>query len=616
MRNPETEALDQFDHKPYCRTLTQLPGVYKMLDASGKIIYVGKAANLKKRVSSYFNKQQDTGKTGSLVRQIHGIDVIVTNTPGEALLLESNLIKELKPRYNIVFRDDKSYPYIHLSLDHDFPRLSFYRGARKGKGRYFGPYPGAGAARQTISLAQKIFQIRPCSDSFFQNRSRPCLQFQIKRCSAPCVGLIGKAEYAEAVAHGTLFLEGKNEEVIQVLTRPMQRAAEVHDYERAAYYRDQIYALRKIQEQQHINSASGEMDIIGCSTCQDQACVQVFMIRNGRNLGNKAYFPSHAREAGQAEILSAFLSHYYLGRDRYIPPEILLSHAPDDESILSKGLSHQAGKSVSLGHRLRGERAQWVKMAVKNAEIALQQRINSKESVQNRLAALQEVLKLEETPSWIECFDISHTGGEATVAACVVYGHDGPIKSAYRRFNIEGGKAGDDYSAMRQTIERRYTRVRKEEGRLPDLVLVDGGRGQVNIAKAVLLELQLDEIPILGIAKGPTRKPGFETLVLSTTDRAFNLPSGSAALHLLQEVRDEAHRFAITGHQRARGNQRRHSSLEQITGIGSKRRQQLLRHFGGIQGVERAGIEDLVKVPGINKNLATKIYQTLHYQTV
>ena len=583
-----------------------------MLDHEGTVIYVGKAANLKKRVSSYFGRSHDSAKTRSMVAQVSGIEVTVTNTEGEALLLENNLIKELKPRYNILFRDDKSYPYLHLSHEHDYPRLSFYRGARKYKGRYFGPYPNAGAARQTLNLAQKIFQIRQCDDVFFRNRSRPCLQYQIKRCTAPCVGLIDKEEYAESIRHTTLFLEGKNEDVIRVLTRPMQAASEAHDYERAAYYRDQIVALRKIQEQQHINIDRGEMDIVGCSIEAGTACVQVFMIRDGRNLGNKTIFPSHTREADHADVVSAFLSQYYLGRDRNIPPEILVSHQPLDGSLISQGLSQQAGRAVHLSTPSRGERSKWVNMAVKNAEIALQQRIASKQSIESRFAALQVALGLDEVPARIECFDISHTGGEATVASCVVYGIEGAVKSAYRRFNIEGVSAGDDYAAMRQVIERRYTRVRKEEGVLPDLMLIDGGTGQVNAAREIMKELQLEDIPILGIAKGPSRKPGLEKFIFTDTNRPVNFKTGSPALHLLQEIRDEAHRFAITGHRKRRGNSRKQSPLERIEGIGSKRRQQLIRHFGGIQGVERAGIEDLVKVPGINKNLANKIYHTLH----
>jgi excinuclease ABC subunit C len=605
----------EFDHRSYCRTLTRLPGVYKMLDAGGKVIYVGKAANLKQRVSSYFSNRRGPVKTRNMVRQVQAIEIIVTNTPGEALLLESNLIKDLKPRYNIVFRDDKSYPYLLLSTDQVFPRLSFYRGSRKHQGRFFGPYPGAGAARQTLSLAQKIFQIRQCDDAFFRNRSRPCLQYQIKRCSAPCVGLIEPQAYATAVEHTTLFLEGKNEDVIRLLTEPMQKASDAREFERAAGYRDRIIALRRIQEQQYINSAdNGDMDIIGCSMEGALACIQVFMVRNGRNLGNKTIFPGQAPEAEPAAVVGAFVSQYYARGEQQVPREILLSHAPDDVRLIAAGLSLRAGRKIRISHRVRGERAKWVEMAVKNARIALRQRIASKQGIQARFEALRDALRLEDLPTRIECFDISHTAGEATVASCVVYGTDGPVKSAYRRFNIEDIKAGDDYGAMRQVVERRYTRVRREEGVLPDLILIDGGTGQVNAALAVMQELQLGEIPMLGIAKGPSRKPGLETLVLANSMHTIRLAPGSSALHMIQEIRDEAHRFAITGHRQARGKRRRQSPLERIAGIGSKRRQQLIRHFGGLQGVEHAGIEDLVKVPGINKNLADKIYNALHQE--
>jgi excinuclease ABC subunit C len=602
-----------FDHQAYCRTLTQLPGVYRMLDAAGNVIYVGKAANLKKRISSYFSKRRPDGKTGRMIQQISGIEVTVTVTAGEALLLESNLIKALKPRYNIIFRDDKSYPYLYLSLDHEYPQLSFYRGARKGKGRYFGPYPSAGAARQTLNLTQKIFRIRQCDDTFFRNRSRPCLQYQIERCSAPCVGWIGKEEYAEAVRRSALFLEGKNETVIELLTAPMHRAAAARDYERAAHYRDQIIAVRKILEHQHVNAAKGDLDIVGCDIHDGMACIQLVMIRNGRNLGNKVLFPGRIWETGYAELLGAFLPQYYLEGNHPIPREILLSHAPVDIRLIAQGLSQRAGRPVRISHRLRGERAHWVRMAVKNAALALRQRTAGEQNAAARLAALRDALQLDEIPARIECFDISHTGGEATMASCVVYGAEGAIKSAYRRFKVENVKPGDDYGAMRQVIERRYTRIRREDGVVPDLVLVDGGVGQVNAAKSVLRELQLDEIQLLGVAKGPARKPGMETLLLAAAGRSFQLSPSSPALHLIQEIRDEAHRFAIAGHRRARGRRRSQSPLEQIDGVGRKRRQQLIRHFGGMQGVERAGVEDLVKVPGINKNLADKIYNALHH---
>lgn len=583
-----------------------------MLDARETVIYVGKASSLKKRISSYFGRTHTSAKIRSMIGHIHDIEVTVTRNEGEALLLECNLIKQLKPRYNILYRDDKSYPYLYLSSDQEFPRLSFYRGARKGKGRYFGPYPSAGAARQTLNVAQKIFQIRQCDDSFFRNRSRPCLQYQIKRCTAPCVGLIDAADYAETVNHTIMFLEGKNEAVIRLLTGPMQQASDAQDYERAAQYRDQIASLRRVQEQQHISLAQDDLDIIGCSIRADTACIQVFMIRNGRNLGNKTFFPTHTRDADHADVVGAFLAQHYMRSDQYIPHEILLSHAPEDLSLVEEGLSQLAERRVPLSHRLRGNRAKWVKMAAENADMALSRRIAGKQNVRDRIEALRAVCGFDDNPERIECFDISHTGGEATVAACVVFGTEGAIKADYRRFNIEDINPGDDYAAMKQAIERRYTRVRKEEGVLPDLILIDGGRGQVSAASDIMHELQLEHIPLLGVAKGPSRKPGLETLTLSTSRKTFRLTHTSTALHLIQEIRDEAHRFAITGHRRRRGNSRRRSPLENIEGVGIKRRQQLIRHFGGIQGVERAGVEELAKVPGINKNLANKIYNSLH----
>ena len=603
-----------FNPEEYLKHLTGMPGVYRMLDGDGKVIYVGKAANLKKRISSYFGRTHDTPKTRTLVSRIADIEVTVTQTEGEALLLENNLIKAHRPRYNVMFRDDKSYPYLYLSLEHDFPRLSFYRGARKGKGRYFGPFPGAGAARQTLNLAQKLFQIRQCDDTFFRNRRRPCLQFQIKRCTAPCVGYVDKDEYSQSVDHAILFLKGKNEAVIEALTGPMQQAADALEFERAAQYRDQISSLRRIQEKQLITALKGEFDVVACAVRAEQACVQVFFIREGRNLGNKVFFPAHSSGAGPGDILSAFLTQYYLeARDgRHVPAQILLSQEPDDRDMLEAGFTQQSGRRIKLLDRLRGERADWVKMAVENAEIALTQRLARKQSLQERLGSLGNILKMQEAPERIECFDISHTGGRETVAACVVFGPEGPVKSDYRRYNIEGINPGDDYAAMRQAIERRYMRVKREEGKLPDLILIDGGKGQVSVTGEVMQELLLDDIPVMGIAKGPSRKPGLETLVLADLKKTFVLPASSTALHLIQEIRDEAHRFAVTGHRQRRKKKGKQSPLEQIEGIGSKRRQQIIRHFGGMQGVERAGIEDLAKVPGINKNLARKIYYSLH----
>ena len=584
-----------------------------MLDDAGAVLYVGKARNLKKRVSSYFSKVQDSAKTRALVRHIDGINVTVTHTESEALLLESNLIKELKPRYNIIFRDDKSYPYLYLS-EQTFSQLSFYRGKRSGKGRYFGPYPSAKSARRALNLAQKLFRIRQCEDSFFRNRRRPCLQYQIKRCTAPCVGYIKPEKYLQDIQHTVMFLEGRNNEVIEALNAPMQEAAESLDYERAAQYRDQIISLRKIQEKQYITSAKGELDIIACQVQAGLACVQVFYIRGGHNLGSRVFFPQHAQNALPEDIISAFLTQHYFsrGRDRQIPGEILLSHKVEEVDILEQVFTERSGRAVRISQQLRGDRRRWVEMAQKNADIALQQRMAVSANYRQRLDALCKLINTEEAIERIECFDISHTAGEATVASCVVFNAEGALKSDYRRFNISHIQAGDDYAAMRQAIERRYTRLKKEEGKLPDVILIDGGKGQISSAVIVLRELQLDEILLIGVAKGPQRKPGLETLVLSDGKRKKRLPGNSPALHLIQEIRDEAHRFALAAHRQQRKKQRTTSPLESIKGIGGKRRQTLIKHFGGMQGVARAGVEDLARVSGINQRLAQKIYDSLH----
>lgn len=606
--------MTDFNHQVFLKTLTSRPGVYRMLDSSGAVIYVGKARNLKNRVGSYFTKQLESAKTRALVGQIHEIDITVTHTEGEALLLENNLIKEHKPRYNIVFRDDKSYPYLYLSSDQKYPRLSFYRGARRGKGRYFGPYPSAGAARKALNLVQKLFQLRQCEDSFFKNRSRPCLQYQIKRCTAPCVNYIGGDEYRQDLDLAVMFLEGKNEQLIDSLLKPMQAAADALEYERAAHYRDQISNLRKIQQQQHVSAPKGELDIIACGMQGGMACVQIFYIRGGLNLGNRAFYPRQAKNDKAEDIVSAFISQFYLSSrvEKQVPRLILTSHTATDSEILETVLSDRRGSKVKISKGQRGERGLWVKMALENAELALKHRQSQKQNHAARLEALRDELGLEENLDRIECFDISHTGGEKTVASCVVFGAEGALKSDYRRFNIKTATPGDDYGAMQEAVERRYTRIKKEEGKLPDLILIDGGKGQVSTAMAVLRELQLDHLPLLGVAKGPARKAGEERLVLSDARRERSLAPASAALHLIQEIRDEAHRFAISGHRQRRQNSRKRSTLESIEGVGNKRRQQLLRHFGGLQGVARAGVEDLAKVSGINKNLAQKIYDNFH----
>ncbi|GAB4297385.1 MAG: excinuclease ABC subunit UvrC [Thiohalomonadaceae bacterium] len=607
--------LSPFDSQAFIKSLTARPGVYRMYDAAGEILYVGKARNLKKRVSSYFARGDHSVKTQALLAQIHHIEVTVTHTEGEALLLENNLIKALQPRYNILLRDDKGYPYIHLS-DDEFPRLSFYRGKRGGRGRYFGPYPSSNAVRESLSLMQKLFPVRQCDNTFYSNRSRACLQYQIKRCSGPCVGLVTRERYQEHVRHAVMFLEGKNSEVIDELVRRMEAAAAELDFETAAVYRDQIANLRRVQERQYVSgNAAADCDVIAVATAAGAACVQVFFIRGGHNLGNKTFYPRNAAGADPAELLGAFLSQHYLGDaqgERPIPPEILLGQSLEEEEALAELLTQQAGRRVLVSSRLRGERARWVEMARNNAEHALAAHLASKANLMGRFEALQEALHLEAMPQRIECFDISHTMGERTVASCVVFDWEGPMKSDYRRYNIEDITPGDDYAAMHQVLTRRFRRLQEGEGRVPDILLIDGGLGQVRQAHDVLEELAVAGILVVGVAKGPTRKAGLEQLVLSGVEAPTILPPESPALHLIQQVRDEAHRFAITGHRQRRAKARRTSSLENIPGLGPKRRQQLLRQFGGLQEVARAGVEDLAKVHGISRQLAQRIYDALH----
>ena len=599
-----------FDSRAFLKTLTTRPGIYRMLDGEGSVLYVGKAGNLKKRVSSYFRKTGLNAKTRVLVDQIIDVEVTVTGTEAEALLLESNLIKQYRPRYNVLLRDDKSYPYIYLSSEQDFPRLCLHRGARRKKGRYFGPFPSAGSVRESLHLLQKLFKVRQCEDSFFANRSRPCLQYQIKRCTAPCVGLIDVDQYAADVSHTVLFLEGRSSQVIDGLVADMEAAAATKDYEQAAVYRDQIISLRRVQEKQYISNERGDADIVACLTDKGSACVQVFYIRGGRNLGNAVFFPKLPLETTAAAVLSAFLPQYYLGKD--VPSELLLSHTLEDSELLAEVLSTHAGHRVALHSNVRGDRAQWIKMALSNAGLALTAHINTRKGFMGRLHSLTAALGLDEMPERIECFDISHTSGESTVASCVVFGLEGPLKSDYRRFNIRDIQAGDDYGAMEQALTRRYTRLKKGEGKLPDLLLIDGGKGQVSSACRALEELQITEVRIVGVAKGPGRKPGLETLHIPGHADALTLTAESPALHLIQHVRDEAHRFAITGHRQRRAKTRNTSPLEHIPGVGPKRRQQLLRQLGGLREVARAGVDDLARIKGINHRLAQQIYDAFH----
>ncbi|MFV2057489.1 MAG: excinuclease ABC subunit UvrC [Thiohalomonadales bacterium] len=620
----EGTDLQEFDAKAFVAALPHKPGVYRMKNAAGEVIYVGKASSLRSRVGSYFNRNEPSIKTRAMVSKITAIETTITHSEKEALLLENNLIKALKPRYNIVLRDDKSYPYIYLNSQHPYPRLSFHRGAKSSKGRYFGPYPSAGSVRQTLNILQKLFLIRPCEDNFFKHRTRPCLQYQIKRCSAPCTGLIESDHYAVDMRLATLFLEGKNQQILDELGNKMEQSAQRQAYEEAAVIRDQIQSLRLIQEQQYVSTERGDLDIIAAVTEGASSCVQLFFIRSGRNLGNKVFYPKQASSADVSEVLAAFVTQYYLTESsvRVLPDEILVNHALHEVDLLQQVLSEKRGKKLLIRHSVRQERAQWVKLAESNAKMSLAGHLANKTNLLARFESLQDALRLEAIPQRLECFDISHTMGEATVASCVVMEKDGFVKSDFRRFNITDITPGDDYAAMRQALKRRYTRIQKGEGQLPDVLLIDGGPGQTHEAIKVFEELQIEGVIIVGVAKGPGRKPGLETLhlhgingigdnVVGRASSICKLPEQSAALHLIQQVRDEAHRFAITAHRNRRAKNRG-SSLEKITGLGPKRRKSLLLRFGGLQEITRASIDELSKVNGINKPLAEKIYAYFH----
>lgn len=599
-----------FDGKAYLRTLTTSPGVYRMFDAGGGLLYVGKAGNLKKRVGSYFLKPKLDPRIAAMVAQIARVEVTLTRTEGEALLLESQLIKSLKPRYNILLRDDKSYPYIFLSEGEDFPRMAFHRGARAMKGRYFGPYPSAYAVRESLSLMQKLFKVRQCEDSFFRNRSRACLQYQIGRCTAPCVGFIDAENYQRDVRHAAMFLDGRSSAVIDELGGEMERASANLDFERAARLRDQIGTLRGLQAHHYVQGARADMDVLACRIEAGVACVAVLYFRNGVNLGSRDFFPKLPLDASPADVLTQFIAQYYL--DKPVPDELIVDRDPPDAALLAEVLGEHAGHVVAVKSRVRGERARFVELAVRNAEAALTARLSSRQALHARFEALRELLRLPQTPRRIECFDISHTMGEETVASCVVFGPEGPIKAQYRRFNIRGVTGGDDYAAMRQVLLRRLKRVAAAEGEAPDLLLIDGGTGQVTQAIEVLREVGLDGIEVVGVAKGPARRVGEETLILGGSGKQLKPGPGSPALHLIDAIRDEAHRLAITGHRKRREAAREHGVLEDIPGIGAHRRAALLKAFGGHAGVVAAGVEELSRVRGVNRALAERIYAYLH----
>ncbi|UPG95874.1 excinuclease ABC subunit UvrC [Luteibacter aegosomatissinici] len=598
-----------FDGKAFVRHLTTSPGVYRYFDADGELLYVGKAANLKKRVSNYFLKPPMDPRIASMVSQIDRAEVTLTRTAGEALLLESQLIKSLKPRYNIVLRDDKSYPYIYLSGGEDYPRLAFHRGAKTGAGRYFGPYPSTFAVRESLGLMQKLFKVRQCEDSYFKNRSRPCLQHQIGRCSAPCVQLISVDDYRSDVRHAEMFLEGRSSAVIDELAKSMEQASAALNFERAASLRDQVAALRKLQAQHFVQGASADMDVIACCLDGGMACVSVLFFRNGVSLGSRDFFPRLPTDASVGDVLAQFIAQYYL--ERQVPRELVLSDPVEDMEILADVLSQHAGYAVQLKPSVRGDRARFLEMAQRNASAALTSRLASRHTLLARFDDLQKVLELSEPPRRIECFDISHTRGEATVASCVVFGPEGPEKSHYRRFNITGITPGDDYAAMHQALTRRFKKV-VEGGAKPDILLIDGGLGQVAQAMDVLRELGVEGIRVVGVAKGPGRRAGEETLVLAESGKMLHPGTSSPALHLVAAVRDEAHRFAISGHRRKREAARERSTLEDVAGVGARRRAALLKAFGGLSGVEAAGVEELMSVKGIDRGLAERIYAMLH----
>ena len=634
-------TMTDFDHKNFLANLSKRPGVYRMLDENGEVLYVGKARNLRQRVGSYFRASGLTTRALIMVSKIADIQITVTRNETEALLLEQSLIKSARPLYNIQLKDDKSYPYILLTDKDEYPRLAFYRGSRRQQGKFYGPFPSAHATRETLGILQKVFRVRQCEDSYFSNRSRPCLQYQIDRCTGPCVGLVSPEEYAEDVRYSRLFLEGKSDVITKELAQNMEAASAAEDFEKAALIRDKIIHLRQIQEEQFVANQGGDADVMAAVLQQPYACIHCIYVRAGRIVGSKSLFPRFRLAESAAEVLGAFVSQTYLAdssssRSTTIPDEIIVSETLAEQTELQAALAYVAGRKIKLSvgsakaaKGVRGYRAKWLELATTNAQESLQGHIGKRQNVQQRFADLQEALGLQQLPCRIECFDISHTAGEGTVASCVVFDVEGAVKNDYRRFNIEDVEPGDDYGAMAQVLQRRFTRLLKEEGKLPDILMVDGGKGQLAQARQVLQQLGVERIVLLGIAKGPSRRAGQETLFLqhssdgsgddskndSKSDaapRQLNLPAVSPALHLLQQVRDEAHRFAISGHRQRRSKARQQSTLEQIPGLGPKRRRELLRHFGGQRQVAAASADELAKVSGISHKLAENIYGYLH----
>jgi excinuclease ABC subunit C len=617
-----SDAAPPFDGKAYTRALTAAPGVYRMYAADGGVLYVGKAASLNKRVASYFTAVPRSLRLTTMIAQIARMEVTVTRNEAEALLLENQLIKSLKPRYNVLLRDDKSYPYIYLSTTERSPRIAFYRGARSMPGRYFGPYPSVVVVREALNLIHKLFKLRSCEDTVFRNRSRPCLQYQIQRCSAPCVDLVSEDHYRQSVRRTELFLDGKSDELVAELGSAMERASIALDFEEAARLRDLIANLRKVQARQYVDGDRVDLDVLACVLEQGSACVMLLSFRDGMNHGTRGFFPRTNGADDPAEVLGAFVAQYYL--EHRPPREIVLSHEVADHVLIEQVLEMQAGARVQLKSSVRGERARYLDLARSNAQHALASELSSNATQRARLAALQELLDLAAPPQRMECFDISHTQGEATVASCVVFDAEGPVRAQYRRYNIADITAGDDFAAMRQALQRRFRPAGEGRegaaaaeadaerlGSLPDLLLIDGGKGQLAQALDVLREAGLQGVEVVGVAKGAERRAGHEALIRAD-GRELRPGPDSPALQLIQQIRDEAHRFAITGHRGRRAKTREKSRLEDIPGIGARRRAMLLRHFGGLAGLKRAGVEEIARVEGINAALATRIYQALH----
>jgi len=601
-------SQSEFDASAFLSQLTTLPGVYRMYGAGDELLYVGKARNLRKRVGSYFLRASGNPRIESMVSQIARVEVTITRTEDEALLLESNLIKEYGPRYNVMYRDDKSYPYVRFSA-HRFPRISYYRGAKTGQDQYFGPFPSAHSVRDALNSLQKLFQLRPCRDSFFEHRDRPCLQHQIKRCSAPCVDLITPEQYAHDVSDAVRLLSGKGDELVRDLTTEMETASEALEFERAARLRDQVAALKRVRESRAMTGGADELDVIAVALHAASSCVVVISVRDGQNLGHRSHFPKHPPHVTPDELLESFVSQHYA---EYPPPgEILLSDEVEDLEWLQEAVSRHASRKVTLRVPARGPKMQLMQMARSTAEQALSARLVEAASMDQRLLELQQALDLERPPQRMECFDISHTRGESTVASCVVFNENGPLKTAYRRFNIEGITPGDDYAAIQQAVARRFARVKAGETQAPDVLFIDGGKGQLTAALEALDSVDYTSVRVVAIAKGPTRRPGLEELILPELDVSLRLPPDSPALHLIQRIRDEAHRFAITGHRGKREKARVTSSLESIEGLGPARRRALLKAFGGLSQIKRASIEDLAGVDGISRTLAERIYAQL-----